>query len=232
MRHSSVILCCTEVLFALFVASTVALPQPRISARPNISDLDAHAGETSAINSMVTQGIMRTADTAKFDPDAPTTRGELAVSMQHMFNLGHPAQTVDFTDIPPSSPLYSAVQAVAPFLGREILCFGCALISKFLPNVPVTRIEGAVLLTNILVAHKKLKLLSRAEAEPVLATLVDAKTLEGPLRIYVATAIRNDVLTLPLSDHLDPHAVHSRAQTAVMLDRVQKKFMLPTVSPR
>jgi hypothetical protein len=232
MRHSHVFVRFAEIIIALLVTSSIASAQPRLPVRPDISDLGAHAGEAPAINSMVTQGIMRIVDTAKFEPDAPTTRGELAVSMQHMFNLKRPAQPVDFTDIPPSSPLYSAVQAVAPFLGRETLCFGCALISKFLPNEAVSRVEEAVLLTNILLAHKKFGLLSKAEAEPVLAALADANTLKGPLRLYVATAIRNDVLTLPAPNRLDPHAVHSRAQTAVTLDRVQKEFRLQPVSPQ
>jgi hypothetical protein len=232
MRHCHVTVRCTKVIFALLVISPIALAQPRFPVRQEISDLSAHTTEAPAIHSMVTQGIMRTVRTAKFEPDAPTTRGELALSLQHMFNLGRPAKPVEFADIPASSPLYSSVQAVAPFLGRQILCFGCALSLNFLPDEPVSPIEGAVLLTNILLAHKKFNLLSRAEAEPVLATLEDANVLKGPLRIYVATAIRNDVLTLSAPGQLKPNTQYSRAQTAVTLDRVQRKFMFPPVSPR
>jgi hypothetical protein len=222
---------CAAIL-ALFVASTIALAQPQPSGRPQIADLDAHESEAPAIYRMVTQGIMSTIHPGRFEPDAPTTRAELAVSVQHMFNLGRPAQPAKFTDISPTSPLYSSVEAVAPFLGRQTLCFGCALISKFLPDELVSRIEGAVLLTNVLIAHRKVSLLSQAETEPVLATLVDANTLRGPLRVYVATAIRNGVLMLPAPNQLDPYAVYSRAQTAVLLDSVQSKFMFPQVSPR
>jgi len=232
MQRSYVTLRRTEIIFALLLISPIALAQPRFPVRQEISDLSAHTTEAPAIHSMVTQGIMRTVNAAKFEPDAPTTRGELAVSLQHMFNLGRPAKSVEFTDIPASSPLYASVQAVAPFLGRQILCFGCALSLKFGPDEPVSRIEGAVLLTNILLAHKKFNLLSRAEAEPVLATLEDANSLKGPLRIYVATAIKNDVLTLSAPNRLNPNALHSRVQTAVTLDRVQRKFMVPPVSPR
>jgi len=232
MRHSDNLLRCAAVAFAFaFFAASSATAQQGLFGQPNISDLTAHPAEAPAIHSMVAQGVIRVVG-EKFEPDAPMTRGDLAIATQHLFKLGRPAQIVEFTDIPRTSPLYSAVQSVAPFLGREALCFGCALISKFLPNVAVTRIESAVLLTNILVAHNKFKLLSRAEAERVLANVADAKTLKGPLRMYVATAIRNDILTLPAPNRLDPHMVQSRALTAVMLDRAQNKFAIPTVTPR
>jgi len=230
MQRSYVTLRRTEIIFALLLISPIALAQPRFPVRQEISDLSAHTTEAPAIHSMVTQGIMRTVNAAKFEPDAPTTRGELATSVQHMFKLGPPAKPVTFTDIPPTSSFYSSVEAVAPFLGRQMLCFGCALISNFLPSEPTSRIEATVLLTNILVSRQKVSLISPAEVDSVLGPLTDVNQLRGPVRAYIATAIRNDIVTLAAPNLLDPYARISRAQTASMLDLVQRKFMIPPVS--
>jgi hypothetical protein len=180
---------------------------------------------------MVAQGIMRTVDQDTFKPDALTTRAELAASVQHMFNLRRPEQPANFTDIPPSSPLYASVEAVAPYLGRQTMCFGCALGSNFLPNEPVLQLESVILLTNVLRAQKMIRMLSKAEAEPVLAAIPDAKALRGALPVYVATAIHNGVLPLQSTNRLDPGALQTRAQTAVLLDNVQRKFNLQNVKP-
>src|SRR5438105_3978001 len=101
------------------------------------SDLAHHVEEELAINSMVAQGIMRPISPTKFAPDTPETLGEFAVSTQHMFNLPQPAHPINFSDVPPSSPIYAAVQAMVPYMGRHILCIGCALTTDFLPNQPV-----------------------------------------------------------------------------------------------
>jgi hypothetical protein len=212
-------------VFALLASTTIALAKP-----VNITDLNAHVAEAPAIRNVVAQGIMRTIGPDTFKPDALTTRAELAASVQHMFNLRRPANLANFPDIPPNSPLYSSVEAVAPFLGRQTLCFGCALISNFLPNEPVSRIESAVLLTNVLIAQKKFSLLSEAESEPVLIGIEDAKTFRGPLRVYVATAIHNGVLPLTAPHRLDP-TLHTRAQTAVLLNNLQERFNLQKVEP-
>jgi hypothetical protein len=199
--------------------------------KPAFTDLAAHVAEQPAINNMVTQGIIRAVSPTQFSPDAPNTRGAFAVSVQHMFNLPKPAQAVTFSDVPSSSSIFTAVQAIAPFQGRQILCSGCALGSTFGPNEPVTRAETAVLLTGILIAQKKVALTSPAEAESALAKVPDANELRGPARLYLATALQSGVITLTSASKLDPASQRTRADTAVLLDSVQKKFAIPQVRP-
>jgi hypothetical protein len=154
------------------------------------------------------------------------------MSVQHLFNLKPPTEGVNFPDVPPGSPLYEAVQAVAPYLGRQILCPGCALVSKFLPDQPVSELDTAVLLANVLRTQNRLQLLTEAQSEAVLAKLPDAKNLHGRLlRIYTATAIQSGMINAPSSNPLLIPSFHTRAQTAVMLSKVQIKFNLPSVSP-
>jgi len=218
--------CALLGLIALLLpASAPAQPKPAFT------DLATHVTEQPAINSVVAQGIMKGVTGTQFNPDAANTRGDFVVSMQKMFNLTKPAQTVSFPDVPASSPIYAAVEAVAPYLRRQILCPGCALVENFLPNVPVSRVETAVIMTGILVAQNKVTLLTPAAAETALAPVTDVNTLHGPLRVYVATALQSGVITLPAPNQLQPAAQPTRADTATLLDTVQKKFSLPQVQP-
>jgi len=217
--------------FVLFAAEQVALTQPLPAARVGISDLAGHAAQAPAIRSMVDQGILPTIERDAFKPDAVTTRAQLAAAVQHMFGLKGVERKPTFTDVMPESPLYGTVEAVAPFLGRQTLCFGCALGSNFEPDEPVSQLESVVLLINVLRAQKKLTLLSEKQAAPVLAGFADAASLRGPLRVYVATAIRNGLMKPTLPNRMNIAPSHTRAQTAVLLDSVQRKFRLPKVPP-
>ena len=218
-----------SILTVLLVQTVLACqPAPRVE----ISDLAGHRAEATAIRNMVAQGIMLTGEQGRFRPDTPTTRAELAASVQRLFDLKPPAQVKDFPDVPPGSPLYMAVQSVGPYLGRQILCFGCALISNFLPDEPASQLETAVLLTNVLRAENKVQLLTEAQAEAVLADVTDAKTLRGaPLRVYAATAIQAEIIKPPPANPFVLASFPSRAQTAVVLDNVQKTFKMPMVRP-
>jgi hypothetical protein len=207
---------------ALSAQPTVA--QPVTPHAVKISDLAGHGKETAAIQNMVAQGIMPITQGA-FDPDKATTRADLAYAVQHMFALK--SQQVTFTDIPANSTLHASVTAVAPFLGRQLLCPGCALISKFLPNEPVSPVERSVLLINVLRARGTLQILDAGTAEKALANIDNAVALRGPLRLYIATAVQNGLLTAQ-ELHSAPD---TRARTAAQLDAMQERFKLPRVAP-
>jgi S-layer homology domain len=73
------------------------------------SDLSAHSEAEAAINHIVSQGILRGATSTEFAPDAPLVRGDFLVAIQHMFGLSRSSGGSEFTDIPPTDPLYDAV---------------------------------------------------------------------------------------------------------------------------
>jgi|SRR5208283_1570031 len=195
------------------------------------TDLANHVAEQPAITSMVRQGIMRGVSQTQFDPDASVTRGDFVESMQRMFDLQAPVQKINFQDVSTSSEIYVAVQAVAPFLGRQMRCFGCSLGLTFGPNEPISRLEMAVTLTNILIATNKVALLSPTAAEAALAGVLDTATLRGPVREYVATALQHGVIARTSSNTLAPDLHVTRADLAVQLDGVQKKFNIPQLRP-
>lgn len=195
----------------------------------NFADLANHTAEQPAIGNLVSQGIMRGVSQTEFNPDVPMTNGDFAVSVQKMFGLAAPAQKINFTDVPSSSPIYSAVEAAAPYLGRQIRCFGCQLGTTFGPNEPASRLLAAVTLTNILVAQKKVELMASDAAETVLAGVPDAADLRGPARAYVATALQQGILSLNSDRSIAALSPMTRANIAVQLDAVQKKFNVPQV---
>lgn len=207
------------------------MPGSPLKPGTRFSDLAHHMAEEPAINRMVAQGVMRPVSPTKFAPDMPETLGEFAVSVQHMFDLPQPPKPINFSDVPPSSPIHAAVQAMVPYMGRHILCFGCALATNFLPNQPVSRAISAVTLVRILMAQKKISLLTMMEADEVLRNVEEAKTLPPPSRPYFATAIRSGILALSPEHKIEPAREHSRANMAVLLDHVQKKFNVPRVRP-
>lgn len=200
---------------------------PQIQA--NFSDLGDHAAEQPAIGSLVSQGILRGVSPTQFNPDAPMTNGDFAASVQKMFNLPVPAQKVNFTDVPASSPIFNAVESITPFLGRQIVCFGCQLGSNFGPNAPASRLVTAVTIVNVLIAQKKVELMAPDAAEASLANVADEAQLQGPSRVYVATALQQGVLSLTADRAIAGLSPMTRANIAVQLDGVQKKFNVPLV---
>jgi hypothetical protein len=236
----------TRLLIALFSlgqvhASALAAPAaptpPEAQVRPVESrpvapvfaDLANHSAAAPAINSMVAQGIMRGVSQTQFAPDAFYSLGEFAVSMQHMFSLPAPAQPINFPDVPRGSPAYEAVGAVTPFLDRGLLCPGCAAGANFLPRQPVMRAFATIIIVNILNAQNKIQLVSPSEAQSVLANASDASWLPSTARIIFATALKNDIIALQPGKKINLAYQPTRAETAVLLDAVQKKFTIPPV---
>ena len=213
----------------VLAAVLMVMCSPVSAQTTTFSDLASHATEQPSIGRLVDQGIMQGVSATQFNPDAPMTNGDFAVSVQKMFGLSAPAEKTTFTDVPANSPIYAAVQAVAPYLGRQIQCFGCQLGSTFGPNQPAPRLLAAVTLVNILVSQKKIELVSSAAAETALSGVADAATLRGPVRVYVATAMQQGVLTLTSQHAIAALSPISRADTAVQLDTVQRKFNVPLV---
>jgi hypothetical protein len=210
-------------------SAQVTTPSPdREPAAPSVKldDLPGDPAERLAIERMVSRGVMRPTSPSHFQPEAKNSLGDFIVSVQRMFALKPSTQRPFFSDIGSDSPIFTAVQAVAPYLGRQILCPGCALASKLLPDRAATRAQAAVILTKILMAESKLQLLGSGETDAVLARSTDAGKIPLSARPYVATAIRADIIAPHRDGTISPNSALTRANTAVLLDNVQRHFRL------
>lgn len=223
----------SAALIVIVTLITGCHPRVRVPSGGRIyfSDLANYSSERPAIENMVAQGIMTSASPGKFNPQGLVTRGDFAVSLQRMFSLPPSNHTLIFPDVTQKDAIYPAVQAVAPFMNMQLLCPGCALWAVFSPDQPMTRAESTIVLIRILLVQKRTQLLSTSEAEKVLAEVADVKSMSPGARRYFATAVKNGIVTLGNEKSFQPALQHSRADTAVLLDRVQKGFSIP-VAPR
>lgn len=196
---------------------------------PAFSDLESFSAERPAIERMVTQGIMRGASGTKFAPNSPLTRGDFVIALQKMFQLPPPDQPVVLTDVSPDDPLFSATQAAMPYLGRQLLCPGCALGTNFVPDHPITLGEQTLALARLLVARKKLQPASAAEAATALAGIKDAGSVPRLAAPYFAAAIESGLLTVNPDKTLQLATEQTRVNAATALDAVQQKFAIPAV---
>jgi S-layer homology domain len=215
-------------------AGTIAdgtVRQPFILILAAFSDMAAHSEAEPAINRIVAQGIMRGVTPTEFAPDAPLTRGDFLIAIQHMFSLPRAPGGLNFTDVPASGPLNDAVKAVEPYLGRQMLCFGCALPTNLMLGDPVSRAEATLIITRVLIAQKKLQVLNQTETDSVLAGVPDSGQLSPPARPYFATAILNGIMPSGPQRRIAPEMEVSRANAAIFLDSVQRQFNIPEVKP-
>jgi S-layer homology domain len=225
----------TWTSFAVILCTSPAMPQKKlqgsISTTSQLKDMRAGAPASEDVNSMIEQGVILPRYPRQFAPDEAMTLGEFAVSAQKLFALRPPAERAVFTDVGTGSPYYSAIQAIAPYLKRQLLCPGCALGTKLLPNQPLSRAQAMVILVSILHSENKLALLSPQQSEEALRGVADAGEIPAPVRPYVATAIKSELLPLTSKKLIDPGLEVSRAEIAVFLHGTQTKMKLPFVRP-
>jgi hypothetical protein len=104
----------------------------------------------------------KTSEVARVDYACATTtnltRADFADSIQKHFSLPQPSHPIVFADVHPNDVIYSAAEAIWPFLQRQILCPGCMLSANFGSNNQITRAEAAIVLVNILIANHRIQI--------------------------------------------------------------------------
>jgi hypothetical protein len=151
-------------------------------------------------------------------------RADIALLLQQAFNLPQPGHTVAYADLHSTDLVYPSAQALTPFLNRQVLCPNCLLSANFSPQKPTSRAEAAVILVSLLMAGRKLQLLSATSANNVLNGVPDAVNLPPVARRYVATAIQNGLLPLQSGRRLQPGQPYSHAELASALETIRTNF--------
>jgi len=210
----------------------VAPQQAPAQQTPVLSGVPQQADASRAIQRMTEQGIMSVRALEPAAAAEANSFGEFLVSVQRMFNLPPSDKPVVFTDVPPGSPYYDAVQATAPYLGRQALCFGCALSTNLYPNQQVSRALTTLPLVNILISRGAIELLDEQRAAEVLSSVSDVPRLQGPLGRYLATAISAHVLYLTQERKMEIGKSQTRSDIAITLDSVQTEYSVPQVRSR
>jgi hypothetical protein len=153
-----------------------------------------------------------------------------AQSLVTSLRIPPPAAPTFYADVKPDHPAFAAIQAISPFLNRQVLCPNCLLTAIYGVDQPETRGAAAVVLVAWLLAGRYTELASTAETESALARVRDRPSLSPLARRYMATALREGLLAPRQGNLLQSQEPVTSAELQAALVRAQA-VALP-VSPR
>ena len=216
------------LLSLLIVCCTRAGAEEKTTTAP-LTDISILGPASDAIIRIVNQGIMTPLSPGVFGPLDNTTRRQFVVAVQRLFHLT-PAQNQPlFHDVPSTDPDLGAINSVAPFMQRQAFCPGCALNNEFRPEAPISVTAEAVTLTSILNSRHQIELTNASDAASMLAPASDLSQLAAPAQVFVATAVRNGIVSIDDLMARNAAPIATRAATAVLLDTIQQRFKIPNL---
>jgi cell wall-associated NlpC family hydrolase len=212
----------TEVRAPGSQAAGVSLPVRKAT----FSDTSSHLWAQGAIDSLATQGIVNGVGENRFAPEAAVTRAQFAAFLQRTFDLPELTAPLPFADVPLDSWAHSVIQAARQYMEYYGTSSGLA---AFFPDVEVTREESAAAIVRILSARGKMRVVDAGTSTSILSGFKDAAMVRSANRTYVATAVQERILRGQSDDTLNPGGNLTRAEAAVLLDRVQVSFLMSSL---
>lgn len=184
-------------------------------------DLGGYSWAAPAIGTLAKQGVVKGTRSGAFGPADSVSRAQFAALMQRVFKLSAPAKPVAFSDVPLSFWGYAAVEAASPYFGYFRVADGGY---AFHPNASFDRLDVATVIVRLLTASGKLTVLGTSDAQAVLGKVTDGSSIAPSLRPYVATAIKAGIMSGFPDGGFHPQGLLNRAQVAVLLLRLEKRF--------
>lgn len=180
-----------------------------------------HGWAANAIRSMFRHKILAGMGDNKFNPDALVTRAQFAKILVKTMGteLINPEEPT-FADVQKDFWAYQFVETAA----EEGWLTGYDINDKlyFKPHFPAVREDMAVAIVKAL----DLDLLSESEADDVLDDFKDADKISKELRVYVATAVYNELMQGYEDGTFRPLGTLTRAEAAVLMFRVLQTFKI------
>jgi len=180
----------------------------------NYTDIGNHWARNDILllaNKFIVDG--RTA--SQFQPEKPVTRGEFAAFIARGLGLsGDKKAAARFKDVNPST-------AMAAYIGAATKA-GIVVGNQdgtFKPNDPITRQEIAIMTVRATEKAGANILLSRSQSS-VLAKFKDQKQIASWSATSVAKAVEAGIINGVAADKFSPAAKATRAQAAVMIERL------------
>jgi hypothetical protein len=207
-------------------ASILGLNQLVTAGNPlqpvEFNDFAGYEWAVQAVKKVVSQGVLQGVSADHFAPAQLVTRSDFANGMARTLNI-RSRRSIVFSDVGTQHPMHAIYAAVQPYMiayqdRTGSISFNAAL--------PVDRQEAALTAVSLLVTSKRVKLVGGAQAEEILERLDDQKLIPLALRPYVATAIKNGILTVDMRDKKSfrPNSFLGRAEFAAMLVRLEEFF--------
>ena len=194
-----------------------------LAASP-FNDLEGYGWARGAIDGLAGADILRGVAPGRFDPEGDVTRAQFATLLDRLFHLPGPSQPTVFSDVPQGHWAYQAVEAASPFLSGT-------KSGAFAPDAAVSRQDVAAAVVGILAAEQRLTVSDASHAQAVLAGVPDAGGIAADLQRLVATAIQHGIMNGFPDGSFQPAGQLTRAQVAVLLDRVEQGLPATATPP-
>jgi S-layer homology domain len=194
----------------------------------NFQDVNGnYSWATKAIDALASQGAiqgMYNNGKLNFQPGGQLTRAQFAALLTRFFELQAPSTVQEFNDVSPTSWYYNDVEAAAGYMTKFTASNGGY---NFMPNAIMNRAETAVSLVQVLLNENAIQLVSADQANQILSNYVDANQIPTTLRVYVATAIQNQLMRGVGNNKFDPLGKLNRAQAAQLLYNLESQTEVP-----
>ena len=185
---------------------------------PSFDDLGGYDWAHEAIVALASQGVIKGVAPGKYAPAGHVTRAQFATLGQRIFQLQEPGKAATFSDVTPAHWAYGSVGAVAPYMpgiGGD----------EFGPNQNIDRQNVVAVLIRILNSRGRVVLAGADETRTILAGVADAAGIDPERRVYVATGMKYGIMLGVGDGRFDPRGVLTRAQVAVLLNRLKSNFL-------
>lgn len=186
----------------------------------SFSDMDSHWAKDS-VNNMGARLVVSGTDGGRYEPDRSITRAEFAAIMVRALGLGQSPGKSSFSDVSANDWFYNAVSTAADYkliTGRSN--------GRFAPADPITREEAMTILSRAMTLTKLGASLTDKEITTVLSKYTDNSAISAYARSGAASCIKAGIVNGKEGKLLAPKANVSRAEVAIMAERLLKQSKL------
>ncbi len=181
--------------------------------RHSFEDLDGHPWAEDAVSRLVEAGVISGTSPTTYSPEKNITRADFMLLLVRMMQLDPSLGAGDqFTDVD-SDAYYASALASAKALG---IAKGSAA-GEFFPTRPITREEMFTLIYRVM---QKMGALPDDAPHDTLSIFSDAASITEYAKTPIATLTQNGLIA-GSGGKVNPKAFTTRAEAAVMIDRVR-----------
>lgn len=186
----------------------------------SFSDMDGHWAKDS-VNNMGARLVVSGTDGGRYEPDRSITRAEFAAILVRALGLGQSPGKSSFSDVSTTDWFFGAVSTAADYK----LITGHSN-GRFAPMDYITREQAMAILSRAMdLTHLNINLTDK-EITTVLSKYTDNSSVSAYARAGTATCIKAGLVNGKGAKLLAPKANVSRAEVAIMAERLLKQSKL------
>lgn len=178
------------------------------------TDLDGHLWAVESINRLAEAGIVSGLNELEFAPARQITRADFMLLLVRMMQLSPDIKAeTPFTDVPQDAYYASALSAA-----KALEIAKGSASGEFFPTRPITREEMFTLIYRVM---QKMGGLADDAPESALSRFSDRNSISAYAKTPIATLAQGGLISGNASGGVNPKGNTTRAEAAVMIDRVR-----------